>query len=436
MDESYDTIVLGTGLKECILSGLLSVDGKRVFHLDKNDYYGGASASLNLTQLYQNYLNGQTAPESMGRPRDYNVDIIPKFIMSSGEMVNLLLHCNVHNYLQFRAIHGSYVFSKNKVCKIPVTTQDALASPLLGLLEKNRFRKFLEYVQQYELDKPETHNGRNLTTMTMRQLYADFKLDVNTQEFVGHACALYIDDSYIDRPAIETVNKIILYFTSLSRFQKSPYIYPEYGLGELPQAFARMSALYGGTYMLRAKIQEIVFENGRIAGVKFESGEVAKCKNIVADPSYFPDKVKKVGQVVRAICILNHPVAGTDNAESCQIILPQKQVGRKSDMYISVLSGNNQVCPKGKYVAIVGTTVETANPEKELEAGLKLLQPIEQQFITITDSYEPINNPKEDGVYITKSYDATSHFETTVEDCLQMYELMQGKKLVMNTDKE
>ena len=27
MDETYDAIVLGTGLKECIISGLLSVDG-------------------------------------------------------------------------------------------------------------------------------------------------------------------------------------------------------------------------------------------------------------------------------------------------------------------------------------------------------------------------------------------------------------------------
>ena len=30
MDEEYDAIVLGTGLKECILSGLLSVDGLKV----------------------------------------------------------------------------------------------------------------------------------------------------------------------------------------------------------------------------------------------------------------------------------------------------------------------------------------------------------------------------------------------------------------------
>lgn len=33
MDEEYDVIVLGTGLKECILSGLLSVDGLKVFSL-------------------------------------------------------------------------------------------------------------------------------------------------------------------------------------------------------------------------------------------------------------------------------------------------------------------------------------------------------------------------------------------------------------------
>ena len=30
MDEAYDAIVLGTGLKECIISGLLSVDGLKV----------------------------------------------------------------------------------------------------------------------------------------------------------------------------------------------------------------------------------------------------------------------------------------------------------------------------------------------------------------------------------------------------------------------
>ena len=34
MDEEYDAIVCGTGLKECILSGLLSTHGKKVLHVD------------------------------------------------------------------------------------------------------------------------------------------------------------------------------------------------------------------------------------------------------------------------------------------------------------------------------------------------------------------------------------------------------------------
>ena len=35
MDEEYDCIILGTGLTECILSGMLSVSGKKVLHMDK-----------------------------------------------------------------------------------------------------------------------------------------------------------------------------------------------------------------------------------------------------------------------------------------------------------------------------------------------------------------------------------------------------------------
>ena len=84
MNEEYDVIVLGTGLKECIISGLLSVEGKKVLHLDRNDYYGGASASLNLNQLFEQFRKGTTVPDNLGSSRDYNVDVIPKFIMAAG----------------------------------------------------------------------------------------------------------------------------------------------------------------------------------------------------------------------------------------------------------------------------------------------------------------------------------------------------------------
>ena len=42
-------------MKECLLSGLLSVAGKKVLHLDRNSYYGGASASLDIGQLFAKF---------------------------------------------------------------------------------------------------------------------------------------------------------------------------------------------------------------------------------------------------------------------------------------------------------------------------------------------------------------------------------------------
>jgi len=151
-----------------------------------------------------------------------------------------------------------------------------------------------------------------------------------------------------------------------------------YGLGELPQGFARLSAIYGGTYMLDKPIDEIVYENGKVIGVR-SGGEMARCKQVYCDPTYVPDRVEKVGQVVRCICLMDHPIPNTKDALSTQIIIPQKQVNRNSDIYISMVSYTHQVAAKGWFIAMVSTTVETSNPEAEIKPALDLLGPIKQK---------------------------------------------------------
>ena len=44
-----------------------------------------------------------------------------------------------------------------------------------------------------------------------------------------------------------------------------------------------------------------------------------------------------------------------------------------SDIYVCCVSFAHNVAAKGFYLAIVSTTVETSDPEKELEVGLGLL---------------------------------------------------------------
>lgn len=133
MDEEYDAIVLGTGLKECILSGMLSVSGKKVLHIDRNKYYGGESASITpLEELFAKF-NRPAPGEKYCRGRDWNVDLIPKFLMANGLLVKLLIHTGVTRYLEFKSVEGSYVYKAGKIAKVPVDQKEALASDLMGM---------------------------------------------------------------------------------------------------------------------------------------------------------------------------------------------------------------------------------------------------------------------------------------------------------------
>jgi len=427
MDESYDAIVLGTGLKECILSGLLSVNGMKVLHMDRNDYYGAESASLTISQLFEKFKRTEGL-QTLGHNRDWNVDLIPKFLMACGKLVQILIYTSVTRYLEFKAVDGSYVYFQGKIQKVPVTATEAFKSPLLGLLEKRRCGKFLSFCQEFDYGNPKTYGGYKVD-VTMSDLYNQFGLDEGTKDFLGHSVALWSNDEYLNMPARITVEKIQLYWKSFMRYEKfSPYLYPLYGLGELPQAFARLSAIFGGTYMLHKPVEEIIYENGTVVGVKSE-GEIAKCKLVIGDPSYFPDKVKKVGQVIRVICLLSHPIPNTNNQDSCQIIIPQKQVNRKNDIYISCVSSTHSVAPKGKYVVLISTIVETSNPLAELKPALDLLGPIDFRFDNVSDLMEPTDDGSKSKVFITSSYDPSSHFEDSTEDVLNVYKRVTGQEL-------
>ncbi|KAI9244348.1 GDP dissociation inhibitor [Sporodiniella umbellata] len=404
--------------------------------MDRNDYYGAESASLNLTQFFGKFRDGQKAPENLGRDRDWNIDLIPKFMMANGEIVRFLTHTDVTRYLEFKQIAGSYVFSGGRVSKVPANASEALSSPLMGIFEKRRMKNFLVWAEAYKESDPNTHQGLNIRTQTMTEVYKKFGLATGTQEFIGHAMALHLDDTYLNQPAYDTVEKVRLYAGSVLRYGKSPYIYPLYGLGDLPQAFARLSAVYGGTYMLDKNVTELVYNDaGEVTGVK-AGDEVVKAKTVICDPSYAPLNVKKVGSVVRAICLLTHPIPNTSDSDSCQIVIPQSQVGRKHDIYIACVSDAHMVCPKGYYLAIVSTIVETQNPSDEVKEGLKLLGPVQDMFIHESPLEEPVEDGTKDHVFVSRSYDATSHFETVCEDVHDIWRRITGEPLVLKKREE
>lgn len=395
-------------------------------------------------------MAGEQIPQGKyGRERDYNIDLVPKFMMTAGELVSILVHTDVTRYLDFQQIGGSYVYIQGKgMYKVPASVTEAASTSLLGFMDRTKAVRFMHYVKNADPDNPTTWEGWDLNRMTMAQVFYEYGLGSGPQDMIGHALALHHDESYLECPAIETFRRIRLYMLSLVRFGKSPYIYPMYGLGELPQGFARLSAIYGGTYMLNKPVDEILYDpSGRVCGVR-SGPETALCKAIVCDPTYVPDRVKKVHRIIRVICLLNSPIPHTDNSDSVQIILPRRQLSRKSgtssfflthalsltltpDIYIACVSSVHHVSAKGFYVAIVSTIIETDDPMREVQPALDLLGPIVERFNHTTYQFEPIEDGSASNLFITRSLDASSHFESVCDDVKSVYQRLTGHQLTL-----
>lgn len=219
---------------------------------------------------------------------------------------------------------------------------EALKSNLMGLFEKKRCMNFYKYIENIEPDNQKTWKDLDLTNIPMTDVYKKYKLEAQTIDFLGHAVALHIDDKYITQPALPTLEKMNLYLDSIGRYGDSPFLYPIYGLGGLPEAFSRLCAIHGGTYMLNTQVDEVIMEGGKVTGIR-SGDQTAKAPLVICDPSYVMDAqgqsnyVKPIGKVIRAICMMNHPIPHTHDAQSIQIILPAKQLGKQTGKYFAFL---------------------------------------------------------------------------------------------------
>ena len=220
------------------------------------------------------------------------------------------------------------------VCKVPTNPTDALKSQLMGMMEKKRVINMYKFINGVDANDTNTWGGIDLNATPFEEVYKKFGIQDSSKDFLGHAIALHSDDNYVMLPALDTVMKMQLYLSSQGRYGESPFLYPIYGLGGLPEAFSRLCAIHGGTYMLNTNPDEITFnEQGKVTGIRVGEN-FAMAPMVICDPSYTTeDKLLPTSKVVRAICLLDHPIPNTNDAQSIQIILPAGCLERGSGKY-------------------------------------------------------------------------------------------------------
>lgn len=55
-------------------------------------------------------------------------------------------------------------------------------------------------------------------------------------------------------------------------------------------------------------------------------------------------------------------------------------------------------------------------------------------FVSVSTIYEPLEDGKQSNLWVTKSYDPSSHFEVASNDILEIYEKIVGEKLDLNIE--
>eukprot|EP00178_Gracilaria_changii_P010139 TRINITY_DN29556_c0_g1_i1.p2 TRINITY_DN29556_c0_g1~~TRINITY_DN29556_c0_g1_i1.p2 ORF type:complete len:103 (-),score=22.29 TRINITY_DN29556_c0_g1_i1:16-324(-) len=92
------------------------------------------------------------------------------------------------------------------------------------------------------------------------------------------------------------------------------------------------------------------------------------------------------------------------------------------------------VCKKGFYVAIISTTKEKDNMEEDLKVAFELVGDIKYKFSFEEVKYAAKNY--DDNIFVTSSLDETSHFESSANDVMKVYEAMTGKTLDLNVEEK
>uniref|UniRef100_A0A8C6SHY0 CHM Rab escort protein n=1 Tax=Neogobius melanostomus TaxID=47308 RepID=A0A8C6SHY0_9GOBI len=279
--DCYVTVLLMcSSLCESVVAAACSRVGQRVLHLDRRSFYAGDWASFTfngllswikeqqlhdwsslleegeelvpLNQSYSSisdlqvlcYAQSQSEPgtqtESQSeqkRPtlaglvrdgRRFNIDLVSKLLFSRGSLVDLLIQSNVSRYAEFKNVSRILTFSTETTCvslKVPCSRADVFSSRQLSVVDKRKLMKFLTSC----LDENDPYTGESSQSQPRHAHGGGAGL---------HAALL----------------------RCLGRYGNTPFLFPVYGLGEIPQCFCRMSAVFGGVYCLRHSVHGLVIK--------------------------------------------------------------------------------------------------------------------------------------------------------------------------------
>ncbi|XP_068437282.1 rab proteins geranylgeranyltransferase component A 1 [Clinocottus analis] len=210
--------------------------------------------------------------------RRFNIDLVSKLLFSRGSLVDLLIKSNVSRYAEFKNVTRILTYRHGQVEQVPCSRADVFASRQLSVVEKRKLMRFLTSCVE-ETEEQRAYNGRPYL-----EFLCDQKLGENLQHFLLHSIAMVTEDT----PTEDGLASTRHFLRCLGRYGNTPFLFPVYGLGEIPQCFCRMCAVFGGIYCLRHSVSCLLVDkkSNRCKAVIDSRGQRISCGHFVVEDGF------------------------------------------------------------------------------------------------------------------------------------------------------
>ncbi|ALC42722.1 Rep [Drosophila busckii] len=443
LPEQFDLVVIGTGFPESCIAAAASRIGKTVLHIDPNDYYGDVWSSFNLEALNQlleqpspsllnaSYTWHDAATETnwtrealLAKSRRFSLDLCPRIAYSNGELVKLLIKSNICRYAEFRALDHVCMLYNDELVSVPCSRSDVFNTKTLSIVEKRLLMKFLTACADNGEDKC------NEDTLAFRGRTFQEYLEAQKVTPKIASCVLQAIAMCNANTSFEVgMQRTQRFLGSLGRYGNTPFLFPMYGCGELPQCFCRLCAVYGGIYCLKRSVDNICQATDSQELLLSSAGKTLRATHVVSAPGYLPGMVCELQPHISRGLFIASSALGSEELNKggggVNLLRLLADEGKREAVLLQ-LSHYSGTCPEGLFIFHLTTPAVSNDPAADLAVFTSQIfkapapQILYSAYFTLTTPTNTALSPVK-SVYCTAAPAYELDYDAAIENAHQIF---------------
>jgi Rab proteins geranylgeranyltransferase component A len=272
----------------------------------------------------------------------------------NGKLVELLISSNICRYTEFRAVDKVLTVLNGQLDIVPGSRADIFTKKNVSIIEKRLLMKFMTQCMEYEKTAAEGDEKNEFREFPDDGKFIDLmkqqRLTENLIHYILHSMCMGNDSTTFT----EGIERIRTYLTSIGRYGNTPFLFPMYGCGEIPQCFCRLCAVFGGIYCLGrpiGDIKTIESNDEQVVTMKFGEQNITAKKLVYGLGSNVIQGEIPHEYISRGIIITSSPIGGSSvNSETDGggvVLLYHPLEGRTDGVTLLQLSHFSGCAPKG-----------------------------------------------------------------------------------------